>query len=88
VSLVYQPPTNPRFIRFVYIVAADGDGSFGGPDGQPLAAAGRPGSHARGCPLMQTFTAETMKRAGWAGAPSGWPATPPTNPSSRCSRQG
>jgi hypothetical protein len=64
VSLVYQPPTNPRFIRFVYIVAADGDGSFGGPDGQPLpqqAALDRMRVDAR---LMQTFTAETMKRAG------------------------
>ena len=64
VALVYQPPTNPRFIRFIYIVAADGDGSFGGPDGQPLpqqAALDRMRVDAR---LMQTFTAETMKRAG------------------------
>jgi hypothetical protein len=63
-SLVYTPPSNPRFIRFVYIVAADGDGSFGGPDGQPLpqeAALARMRVNAR---LMQTFTAETLKRAG------------------------
>jgi hypothetical protein len=63
-ALVYTPPTNPRFIRFVYLVAADGDGSFGGADGQPLpqaAALARMQVNAR---LMQTFTAETLKRAG------------------------
>jgi hypothetical protein len=63
-SLSYQPPTNPRFIRFVYIVAADGDGSFGGPDGQPLGQASALARMQVDARLMQTFTAETLKRVG------------------------
>ena len=63
-SLTYRPPTNPRFVRFLYIVGADGDGSFQAPAGEAndqASALARLRVDAR---LMQTFTAETMRRAG------------------------
>jgi hypothetical protein len=63
--IVYRPPTNPRFVRFLYIVAADGDGRFEGPPGEPTDQASALARLRLGARLMQTFTAETMRRAGF-----------------------
>jgi hypothetical protein len=63
--LAHVPSDNPRFIRFLYVVAADGDGSFEGAPGEPhdqVSALARLRVDAR---LVQTFLAETMRQAGF-----------------------
>jgi hypothetical protein len=63
--LSYLPADNPRFIRFLYVVAADGDGSFEGAPGEPHDQASAVARLQVGARLMQTFLAETMRRAGF-----------------------
>ncbi|HEY0714601.1 MAG TPA: hypothetical protein VGF45_18095 [Polyangia bacterium] len=64
--IVYTPPTNPRFVRFLYVVPADADGSFQAPDGagktDQATAVAKLRTTAR---LIQTFYAEEMRRAGF-----------------------
>ncbi len=59
-TLGHEPMENPRFVRFLYILSADGDGTFQAPAGEPNdveSARLRIGTAAE---LMQTFTAETL----------------------------
>ena len=63
--VVYAPPTNPRFVRFIYIVSSDGDGSFQAPAGEPQDQASALARLRVAARLMQTFTAETMRRQGF-----------------------
>jgi hypothetical protein len=64
-SLRYVPPDNPRFVRFLYLVAADGDGSFEGPTETPHDQASALARLRLGARLMQTFTAEMLRVAGF-----------------------
>jgi hypothetical protein len=63
--LRHLPADNPRFIRFLYVVAADGDGSFEGPPGEPHDQASALARLRVSARLMQTFLAETMRSAGF-----------------------
>lgn len=64
-SLTYAPQTNRRFLRFIYLLAADGTGDFEAPPGEPndtASAIARIQTTAR---LLQLLTAESMHRQGF-----------------------
>lgn len=64
-SLTYDPPTNPRFVRLIYILPADGEGQFDAPAGEPNDAASAMKRIATAAELMQTFTAEKLNAQGF-----------------------
>jgi hypothetical protein len=55
-----EPHPNPRFIRLVWVQAADGDGGFEGPVGTPRDAESARKRLALGGLLLQSFTAESL----------------------------
>jgi hypothetical protein len=55
---------NPKFVRLVWVTAADGDGSFEGPEGSPRDEASARRRLALGGLLMQSFTAESLHLMG------------------------
>lgn len=59
-ELEYQPIDNIRFVRLVYVVAADGDGRFDAPAGEPNDVESATRRIATAAELMQTFTAEKL----------------------------
>jgi hypothetical protein len=63
-SLRYEPQDNPRFVRLIYILAADGDGSFQGPPAEPADQASAIARIALAGEMLQTFVAESMVREG------------------------
>lgn len=65
VKITYKPPANRRFIRFIYVLGSDGDGSFEAPAGEPhdkASALARIGTAAR---VMQVLSAEMSARQGF-----------------------
>ena len=67
VTLTLAPPAaelGGRTVRMVYLVASDGDGSFQAPPGEPADEASAVRRLALAGLLMQTATAEMMRRAG------------------------
>lgn len=63
-ELRYEPMENPRLVRMVYVVAADGDGSFQAPEGEPNDLESAKRRLALAGELMQTFTAEALHAQG------------------------
>ncbi len=64
VDLRYQESENPRFVRLVYVMAADGDGRFDAPSGEPNDLESAKRRFATAAELMQTFTAEKLNAEG------------------------
>lgn len=56
--------SNPKFVRLVWVTAADGDGSFEGPEGSPRDEASARKRLSLGGLLMQSFTAESLHLMG------------------------
>jgi hypothetical protein len=63
-ALTYAPQTNPRRVRPVYIITADGDGSFDAAPGEANDVASAVARIRLAARLMQTFTAEKMQVQG------------------------
>lgn len=64
VPLRYTPQRNPRFLRLVYLVAADGDGTFDAPPGEPNNAASAVERIRLAAWMLQAFTAEKLHAQG------------------------
>lgn len=64
-SLDYEPSANPRFVRLIYVLPADGEGEFDAPAGEPNDAASAARRIATAAELMQTFTAEKLHAQGF-----------------------
>ena len=64
VELTYVPQTNPRYVRLVYILASDGDGSFQAPEGEPNDQASAVARMRLAAEMLQAFLAESMVREG------------------------
>lgn len=62
--LFYKVPSFVRFVRPVYIIAADDDGYFHGPEGEDCSPASAVERIAFGSKLLQTFTAEKLAEHG------------------------
>ncbi|HKP96294.1 MAG TPA: hypothetical protein VJ385_11090 [Fibrobacteria bacterium] len=58
----YQPKSNPKYVRLVYFLGSDQDGSFPAPAGMPNGVAEAVARIKLGGLLMQTFYAESGKR--------------------------
>lgn len=65
VVLTYEPMENPRFVRFIYVLPAEGEGDFDAPAGEPNDVASALRRMATAADLMQTFTAEAMEAQGF-----------------------
>lgn len=65
VTIRHDPQSNPRFVRLVWIRAADGDGTFDAPPGEPRDEASALARLRTAGLLMQTFTAESLHRMGF-----------------------
>lgn len=63
-TLRYRDSTNPRFVRIVYLVAADGTGTFDAPAGEPNDQASALARLRLAAELMQTLTAEKLEAQG------------------------
>lgn len=63
-ELNYEPQTNAYAVRFVYALAADGDGSFQAADGEPNDATSAKQRIALGGELAQSWLGEVSHRAG------------------------
>ncbi len=61
-TLSYEPQTNPHRVRFVYVMAADGDGTFQAPPAEPSSTASAIARLELAADMLQTFTAESMQR--------------------------
>ncbi|AGC47044.1 hypothetical protein MYSTI_05768 [Myxococcus stipitatus DSM 14675] len=62
--LSYAPMTTSQAVRFVYVVAADAEGRFDAPEGEPNDLASALRRIGTGAELMQTFTAEALAAQG------------------------
>ncbi|MBC8328382.1 MAG: hypothetical protein H8E31_06505 [Planctomycetes bacterium] len=62
--LVCRPLRQERAVRFVYALAADGEGRFDAPPGEPNGVESARRRIALGARLMQSFTAEKLCQAG------------------------
>lgn len=63
--LNYEDPKIPYFVRPVYIVCSDHDGSFQGPDDQDCSQQSALKRIALATQMVQTFTAEKMREHGF-----------------------
>lgn len=63
-ELKYSQQKSGNWIRLVYLLASDSDGTFDAPSGEPNNSASAVRRLAVGALLMQTFTAEKMSEAG------------------------
>ncbi len=66
VQLSYEPQTNDYAVRFIYALAADGDGRFQARDGEPNDATSAKQRMALGAELVQAWLGEASHRAGQA----------------------
>jgi hypothetical protein len=64
-ALVHDAQTNPRRVRLVYLIAADSDGSFDAPAGEPRDQASAIARVRLAGRLLQSFTAEKMRAQGF-----------------------
>ncbi|QSQ14139.1 hypothetical protein [Myxococcus landrumensis] len=63
-SVRYTPMTTAYSVRFVYVIAADAEGRFDAPVGEPNDLASALRRIGTGAELMQTFTAEALDAQG------------------------
>ena len=64
-AVTYTPMTNPRIVRFVYMLAADSEGRFDAPEGAPNDVASALRRIGTAAELMQTFMAESLDAEGF-----------------------